>query len=150
MKTYSQYFEERIRDNNKEKFICLKDEYPEELKGFIKQVHFESDFQGCLPNDWIYKTIYEAFVDLEQQQNIIEEVNIQADIYDYDLKLWLLNPYADEFCNYVLEEGLALKRNAESEQIMEVLQCAQWHAKDIIYHLVHRFLKIFNKGFKDE
>ncbi len=131
MKTYSQYFETRKRDNGKS-FICCTDNAPEELRDLIRDVHLKQ-FEGALPNDWIYGVILEAFEALEQDAR--EDINIEADPYHHDLKTWLCEPFADEFCDRAMDEGLCI-----SGDIINAVACGQILAKEAIYDAVNAFL----------
>ena len=86
-----------------------------------------------LGNDWIYETIHDAFLDLENDD--IENINLEADCYYNKLYDWLANPFAHGYCNEVLDEGLDLK------DIYAIIGCAQERAKDRIYRAVDDFIK---------
>lgn len=130
-KTYSQYFETRPRDNGKS-FVCCRDGAPRELRDMIYEIHL-NQFEGALPNDWIYKTIAEAFEALEQDPR--ENINIEADPYRYDLKTWLMEPFADSFCECAMKEGLCV-----SGDMINGISCGQFLAKEAIYDAVDQFL----------
>lgn len=132
-KQYSQYFTSAKRVDTDKHFIKCKDEAPEELRDFIREVHFEY-FEKCLPNDWIYQTILEAFENLEE--NNIDDLNIEPDCYYSELYEWLGNPFAHGFCN----EGLLLLDGCNAPDIYQVIGQGQALAKEEIYRAVNEFL----------
>jgi hypothetical protein len=140
MKTYSQYFVSAQRADESS-FIKLKEVAPEELRDFIRNLHF--DHFGCLPNDWIYDVVDSAFSELENSENDIDRITIEPDPYDYDLKIWFLNPFANAFC----EEYKATL--SDSTTIMEWIAGGQWLAKDTIYRAVSEFLNKNKMGVKN-
>ena len=134
---YSQYFQSAVRTSTQKEFIKLKEDAPKELETLIREIHFRI-FEGCLPNDWIYKTILEAFEELEE--NKLDEINIEADCYYNDLYTWLGEPFAHGICNEYLEE-FAYK----TTKIYELIASAQWLAKDKIYNAVNEFMEEHNE-----
>ena len=125
---YIEYFESKQIERSQ--IIILKKEAPENLKGLIKSIH--SYFYDCLPNNWIYSTIYEAFIDLEKEENI----NIEADIYYHQILNWLYEngtQYAIQYCEDAKESYGCLG-------FMEILSEAQKMAKINIYREVEFFL----------
>lgn len=135
MKTqeYSQYFETAKRINGDE-FIRLTENVPKSLRNLIYNIHLHS-FGGCLPNDWIYKIILEAFEELEIDS--LEDINIEADPYNNDLANWLLNPFSSEYCQEAQEEGFV----SDKSTIYERIGYGQELAKQRIYDTVNNFLK---------
>lgn len=134
VKDYGQYFEVKTRNEGGD-YIAMKDSTPnevkEELKSFIFEVHQE--FGGCLPNDWLYLIISEAFEMLEEEN--IDEVAIEADPYYKDLYTWFGEPYAHELCQKVIEEGIS-----EINDVYNIIATAQYLAKRKIYGLVWDFM----------
>lgn len=140
-KEFSQFFTFGYRAINKDTFEETKQTFsklvecpPKELKELIHMIHKEY-FCDCLPNDWIYETIHDAFLVLELADDAIDNINLEADCYYNKLYEWLGNPYGHEYCNEVLEEGLELK------DIYQIIGTAQERAKDRIYRAVDDFIK---------
>ena len=130
---YSQYFETKTRKSTQEPFVCLKDEAPQELKDFVQQVHF-NHFYKCLPSDWIYSAIWEAFDNLSMDD--IDDITIEADPYYSELYKWFGEPFANEFCTECIEEGLIDPKN-----VYQIIASGQWLAKERIYHAVNDFIQ---------
>jgi hypothetical protein len=139
-KPYSQYFEKAFRHvgekEDPKSFIRLKDDAPSSLKSFIRDIHFRQ-FEGALPNDWIYATILEAFEMIQDEDNSLEDINIEADPYYYDLWQWLGEPFAHGICNEYLEEYAP-----KTQRIYELIAGGQWLAMDKIYREVAEFLEV--------
>lgn len=130
---YSQYFITKPREDGVY-FTLLREDRPEELQDFVRAVHMKH-FGGCLPNDWIYETISHAFNQLEE--NKLENCCIEADFYNSNLYKWLGEPFAQEYCNEVIQEDLIPKE----KDIYSLISCAQYLAKERIYQAVNDFLK---------
>lgn len=129
---YSNYFETKKRQNG-DKFFCLKENSPQKLKDLIKDIHF-NHFYDCLPNDWIYETIYNAFEELEL--NTIENINIETDVYFSDLCDWLSkNSFSKIYCDEAIENELC-DHNLES-----IISRGLYEAKYIVYYVVNKFLR---------
>ncbi len=126
---YTQYFQTKTRVQSGDKFVCLTGNAPEQLKDFIRQVHFDC-FDGCLPNDWIYRTIEEAFEALNNDP--IENCTIEADIYDSELIQWLQEPFAKCFCNSF---------GCEVNDIVEKIRCGQVEAMKEVYIACNQFIQ---------
>ncbi len=127
---YSQYFEISTRPTSDERFWKCKDNAPKELRELIHEIHKEL---WCgLPNDWIYEIIYRAFEDLEETE--MEQIQIEADIYNSELLKWLENSFADEFCSAVLLASCL-------GSIWTVISAAQYEAKFQIYLMVDSFME---------
>lgn len=131
---YAQFFETAKRVTNDEDFIRLNLAAPQKLHDLIKDIHFDH-FDGCLPNDWIYQIALEAFEALENDD--LEDITIESDIYNQDLAKWLLNPFADEYCQEAQEEGLL----PAFAGIYTIIGSGQILAKERIYHTVNAFLQ---------
>ncbi len=119
--------------DNKPRTIC-RDDCPQEVRDLIMNIHFDHFF-GCLPNDWIYTTIAEAFSDLENDP--IENITIQADIWNSDLTEWLndnCGAFSQAYCNEVMEDAPGY------DNIINILSDAQHRAKERIYYSVSDFL----------
>jgi len=129
-KEYYKHFEAASR--GEKSFIKLKDNAPEELGELIREIHF-NHFGKCLPNDWIYKTIMEAFEELEE--NSLVDITIEADVYYTDLYKWLGEPFAHEFCNEAMEEAFC-----EKNEIYSIISAGQYLAKNVIYTSVNDFI----------
>lgn len=132
---YSKFFEKKYMNPKaiSTGFYCLSDESPKDLKTLILKIHREFD---SWPNDWIYKTILEAFRELEENDNDMDSIEIEADIYNSDRYEWLGNHFAYECCDEALVNGLCEGVN----NISDIIVSGQWLAKDRIYRLVHEFL----------
>ncbi len=126
---YTQYFVEKTRSDGN-KFVACTDDAPECIRDLIREIHF-SFFDGCLPNDWIYKIIVEAFEELEE--NDLDDVYPESDCYYWELKKWFLEPFADKYVEEAMELGLT--------RIYEVIGLAQTNAKQNIYYAVNEFLE---------
>lgn len=128
---YTKYFEFKNRSDGS-KFVCLKDGAPALLSAFIKLIHIELFF-GCLPNDWIYKTIYEAFDELSE--DALEDITIEADDYPNEYLTWLHENYkcfAQAYCDeWVCDFG-----DNQANDIDKIITGGQWLARDRIYNRV--------------
>ncbi len=124
---YFKYFQEKTRLQSGTKFMCLTDDAPQELKDLVRAIHFDY-FDGCLPNDWIYSVISEAFDDLKHDD--LRGVNIEADIYNCDLIKWLENPFAVGIVDECIQE------DGGCIGIIDRIQAAQYRAKSMIYQAV--------------
>lgn len=117
-------------------FYSQGDGAPPELREFIRGVHFDY-FSGCLPNDWIYRKIYDAFfemqeLDTDDAERLIDE--IEGDPYNSQLLEWAAESYADGFLNDQMEELHFLN-------FYELIGTAQTYAIRIIYHEVLEYLQ---------
>jgi hypothetical protein len=128
---YTSYFTESERLDGK-KFVKLTKGTPEKVKDLVMKIHMEHF--DCLPDDWIYRTISEAFSDL--QNDSLENITIEANPYYTDLWEWLGNSYAKGFCNEALQEGIT-----DQKDIYNIIGCGQYMAKELIYHAVDEFLE---------
>jgi hypothetical protein len=135
MKDYTLYFIDDVRTNG-ESYVYLSDSAPEELKELVKRIHFES-FYECLPNDWIYSMTREALETLESED--IEEVNIEADVYNHELAQWFrdnCNAYANQLSAEMMEEC-----GGDCTDAIDLIMLAQHEAITRIYQAVNDFLK---------
>lgn len=134
---YRNYFKQLKRSDGKH-FITVTDDAPVELKNFIHCVHSVYFFK-CLPNDWIYSIIQRAFEELHLDS--LQDINIEADIYNHDLAYWFYNncnQYAHEYCNEWLEDCYYKDLNID---MIEIIRKAQEVAKIRIYCLVNDFIQ---------
>ena len=94
------YFETRERDGKP--FVALKDNAPESLRDFVREVH-NNLFNDCLLSDWVFEAIIQAFSDYDDYENkdsFIFEVNPN----DYhEIIDWLNEPFASGYCNNAFE-----------------------------------------------
>ena len=129
---YSQFF---ITDKRPDggQFYKLNKEAPEDLQKLLFNIH-KKEFNGSLPNDWVYQTTLEAFEALEE--NNLHDLDLDADIYNTDLAKWLQEPFAEEFCQEALDEGYCTDKTT----IFEHIACGQRLAKFKIYASVDYFL----------
>lgn len=126
---FSKYFT-KINLQSGEERVILTEGAPEKLGALIHRIHKEHFFD-CWPNDWIYKTIREAFIDVED-----DACDPEADIYTSDLLDWLKdngNAYAIEYCNDV-------NNVMELSNIIEIVQNGQRIAKECVYEEVQNFI----------
>jgi hypothetical protein len=130
---YTKYFETKIRADGK-RFVCLTDDAPEELRDLICSIHC-NEFEGALPNDWIYEIICHAFDALGEDS--LDNISIEPDCYYSELKRWFLEPFAEDYCDRALKEGLV----DSSCTIMDHIMSAQRVAKEAIYGRVDGFLR---------
>ena len=135
---YSDYFEIKERTPTKEKFSCLKDNRPENLLEFIRDVHFNFD-NNMLSNDWIYSIIHEAFLDIGKYYDNEIDIDvilneIEPDIYNYDLIEWAKNSFAMDIINEIIVEY-------QAKDFIVLIQTAQIQAKCTIYQLVYDFIQ---------
>lgn len=128
-KSYYKYFMMAKRTRGQSYFKCTEDA-PDDLKDLIRAIHGLFD---CMPDDWIYEQIWEAFDDLDT--NFIEDIHNEPHPYLSELYAWLGEPYARHLCDQVIGEGWRL------EGIYEIIEEAQVRAKDIIYRAVDDFIK---------
>lgn len=132
---YYQYFQtkERNVDDRSSFFTCLTDDAPEDLSDFIHKIH-DDYFDACLPNDWVYAVISNAFEEIHHDK--IDDIMIEADPYYYDLVKWLHNGFADGYCNKALSEGLN-----EGTDVHDIIGWGQFMAKECIYQAVNEFIE---------
>lgn len=142
-KDYAKYFQTKRRISTQEKFRCLTDDAPVALVQLVRDIHFDH-FDGCLPNDWIYETIDHAFDALLRDD--IDDCCIDADDYTSDLIRWLQNPFAFGYC----DEALAGLEGAKDLTLNNIIQIAQWEAKDVIYRTVNDFIQEENEQTEEE
>lgn len=140
-KQYHNFFESRERtlykgspDEKKQIFSTCKDDCPALLQDFVYRVHKEY-FEGCLPNDWIYETIHNAFLELANDD--LDDIHLEADPYYSQLYEWFGNPYADSYCEQVMADGFCETKKG----IYDVIGWAQWQAKQAIYTAVNEFMQ---------
>ena|ERR1700753_3463803 len=125
---FTQYFEIATR-NNGEQYIFLKEDAPNNLKLIIYSIH---EYFDCLPNDWIYSTIFEALQDLED--NSLEDCSIESNCYHTDLYKWFGEPYAKYLCDEALVEY-------GCTDIYDAISCAQRDVKQRIYTEINDWLE---------
>lgn len=106
---------------------------PEYVRDFIRDVHFDY-FGGCLPNDWIYEKISEAFEELENNGNDIDRCYYEPDCYYRELIEWMQEPYAHGFINEAMRDLGPFK------DIYDQISVGQYQAIDAIYRAVNEFL----------
>lgn len=65
---------------------------------------------GCLPNDWVYASVesaIDAMVGLDERyadEASCEFSDANVDVYNYDRKQWLFNPFADDYMTRAMNE----------------------------------------------
>lgn len=122
----------------KQTFYKCTEDCPQDLKDFIYSVH-KDHFDAYLPNDWVYNTIHDAFLELADSH--IDEITIAADCYYRDLYEWFSNPYAAAYCEDVVEQGLcSITKHETGGGIYHVIGWAQWAAKEAVYRAVDEFM----------
>lgn len=130
---YSNFFTKITLVNGKQRVI-LTEGAPAGLGELIHHIHKEF-FNDCWPNDWIYKTIRMAFLDIEDGRG---ECPIEADIYTSDLLEWLYEngqQYAIDLVG-VAEFGIGIGQN-----LMGMISNGQLYAMQLIYKAVNKFLQ---------
>lgn len=101
MKHFSKHFEYKTR-TDKTGFYCIKDDsdYKDALQDFVHSIHKDLFFD-CLPNDWVYEQIYNAFERLAEctcERDFEGALSdIETDIYINDLLEWAKWPIAREY-----------------------------------------------------
>lgn len=139
---YSKYFERKTRPTTAQEFFCLRD-YAENTADFaisraiselLWDIH-HGDFYGCFPNDWIYETVYEAFGALACDS--FEDCSFEADCAYHHLIEWLHNPYANNYCQEMIDEGIT----ADRAGIFDIISAGQYEAKRRIYEAVNAWLE---------
>lgn len=133
-KDFIQYFTRGTRTDGKSFYKCV-DACPEELRDLIRHIHTE--YFGCLPNDWIYGVIHEAFLDLKDMD--VDDVTIDSDPYNSELYNWMGESFADKYCAKAMQEGLYCP-DSDGFSIYGLIGWAQWYAKTEIYHAVNEFI----------
>lgn len=128
---YSKYFEVKKRLNGNE-FCCCTEDTPESLRELIRDVH---GLFTCLPNDWIYETISDAFDALQNDE--LDNCSINADVGEYDLIKWLQFPYAREKVQECIDEELICTDN-----FINMISGAQYEAMRDIYHAVNDWIEL--------
>lgn len=133
---YSDYFVEDIKNDGETRFIKIREGAPEALHDFVRSVHVD-EFDGLWPNDWVYRTISQAFDELEENGNDIDGVNIEPDCYYSDLDKWFCdNRIFSSICDDAVAEGLV-----SGKEIYKTIAAGQWLAMDRIYRRVSEFLE---------
>lgn len=134
-KKYQLYFETAKRVTTNEDFIRLTHDAPQILQDMIRNIQFDY-FDGCLANDWIYKTTLEAFEGLHYES--IDDVGIECDTLDSELAKWLLEPFAEMYC----QEAQAGYFCSEYKTIFQHIEAAQYLAKKCIFKAVNDFIEL--------
>lgn len=136
-KKYSEYFIVKKRNETNESFFSLSQDAPKELTKLVYDIHQDFD---CLPNDWIYSIIVEAFEELEETP--LDNCSYEADCYYNSLYKWFGEPYANELCSeYLTEFGCGI----DTISMYTIIGNAQYLAKDRIYRFVDEFLEEHDK-----
>ncbi len=138
---YTQYFDYKKRDNGTS-FYCLNDNAPDRLRDFIREVHQGDEFD-CLPNDWIYEVIHNAFEEIIDTDLV--QFSVEADCYRSELKKWALEPFSDYFIDHALYNYGGIVK-----EYSELLGFAQADAKETIYNRVLEFLREQKEGEENE
>lgn len=140
-KKHSEYFETKERLNG-DVFYYIKEDDTERckaIKNIVQQIHL-NEFNGALPNDWIYQEIAYAFERLEQCETDRDYdyaiCEIDAHPYTSFLIEWLKEPFAVEACDIELECGM------NPDSIDQLMRAAQVNCKNRIYVQVWEFLKL--------
>ena len=113
-------FETKTREDGEEFIVCNSNGA---IKDFIHQVH-----DGHLPDDFIYKTIYNCVESVAEGRTEISGVleDVTADIYLHELITWSAsNPTRLSYINGVLAEYqvegfIDLLQHAQSNEIEEI------------------------------
>lgn len=134
---YTQYFERRRRHGTENEFYALKEKAPESLRDLIQNIHMEEPF-GCLPNDWVYEAIYNAFEELPNYDYDLERCinDLESDPYYNQLHDWLHNSFAHNCIEEAREIGLI---SGESDLYQQIGR-GQILAKEAIYTSVMEYI----------
>jgi hypothetical protein len=133
---FNQYFEMTVRKSNGEIISTLKEDKPESLKKLVFEIH---DHFDCMPNDWLYSIIQEAFENIEENYSDNTDIDtilsdLSSDLYYSDLLDWLSNPFAPELMDEAEQEY-------GYKDFYSLIQNAQLLAKDKIYRIVNDFIE---------
>lgn len=122
--------------SNASYFYCLKNPQDEGIGQLIQQIH-EDEFEGCMPNDWIYAETYYAFERLAicDNENDFHAAmdEIEGDPYTSELLDWAQHGFAQSYIQRVLDEE-------RPSSLDGLLRQAQVWAKERIYLHVWEFL----------
>lgn len=136
---YADAFEARTRNDGKE-FVCLSDSHKGgELAEFVRTVHMGDDFD-CLPNDWIYGEIADAFFRCtEYDHDKWEYINgdLEPEYMHARLLDWMREPYAAGWCTIAQNEGIV----STDSNIFDWMQAAQMIARRYIHESVHAWIE---------
>ncbi len=134
---YSEFFKSKTRPDGSTFMVAHG--APSELEELIKLIHF-SIFEGCLPNDWVFEIISQAFDDLEETP--FDDITLECDVYYHDLWKWFGNGFAHGFCNEAMEEGLC----EGLKDIYAIIGWGQYLAKQRVYAAVDEFMNTREDG----
>lgn len=129
---FSKHFEKRTKHNG-QSFFIVSSFAPEPLKRLLHDVHKQL-FNDCWPHDWIYEQVFHAFIDLENDK--LDNINIEPDIYYHALYNWLHLPNAHDYCDVAIEEGFT-----DGKTLISILQEGNKMCKFDIYNKVNDFLE---------
>ncbi len=125
------YFKRMIRDGGQQEIYILEDHAPSDLEELIQNAH--GDF---LPDDFRYETIYSALLAFWDCNSDLDEVNLEADIYNHDLINWLSSSL--KRINYC--DGAQLEFGIEKVDVITLISYGQQIEKDEIVALVRESL----------
>lgn len=126
---YTNYFTHSKRVDGAT-YCYLRDDSPEALRDLVYAIH-RDHFDGCLPNDWLYAQIFDAFSNDPQ-------VDPQTDVYNHDLTKWLHeNAFAIGVCNEAVEQMGC----GEMTDIIGWISLGQLYALQMIHDAVSVFLE---------
>lgn len=132
--SYYKFFTKKERPDGKS-FVCCTDDVMSDLKDFVRKVHEE--FEESFPSDWLYEIIKEAFEDLENDS--IDDITFEGDIYHNDLAEWLKERYAQDFVNEAIAEfGF--------KNVFDAIRAGQAIAKEKVYQMVEAFMTCYPFG----
>lgn len=138
--TFNKYFVSAKRNNGKE-FVKLVNGVPTYLYELCRKIHKE--LGTCLPDDWIYGRIWEAFYAIEVDYSHLEFEervdailqDFQGDIYNNDLLEWLKTGWSLSMYEEAVKEF-----GHSQEGLPNTIQVTQWYCYDRILRMVQDFV----------
>ena len=120
--------------------IVVKDNAPENVKDFIRDVH-GTEF---LPDDYRFDTIHSILSNMLQyddlEENSHEIIDGLVSIYNYDLTSWLSsNNLRHHYC----DEAVCNSFVVENSSIIERLQAGQYQEISELYYNIINELELF-------
>jgi hypothetical protein len=134
---YNEFFKSKIRTTTQEKFVCLKDNAPEELTEIIREIHLNFGEESWA-NDWLYEIIRDAFVAIEVGYDESADLDViqsdlECDVYTKDIIDWLHNSFAID----IVED---IKKECRDIGFLKLIEIAQIEAKRNVYTMVYEFI----------
>ena len=111
----------------------LYEKRSKELNDLRYDIQDSLDIDGS--SGWVEEIMEEAFTELGEEGIDIDNVYIEADIYDSDLISWFNVCRPVNICEEAREEL------GSEGAIMKQIAIGQWYAKNRIYHMVNDWLQ---------